>query len=168
MNAGVELGDTAAVAVVDNSPVEVWDKGEVDADDGAVGEVVRVAVAVALGAVGGFSEEEFAVGPSGDDGNFYSEAWAQDAAVYVAGEVAAYVSGEIEGAEVAEAVVETEDAGGVPAGMLKATFFGAAGAIDGEFGLCVEVRGNEAEQEDGNKGQNDSAVHAEVSIECGG
>jgi len=115
-------------------------------------------VAVALGAVGRFAEEEFAVGHDGEDGNFYGEARSEDAAVDVVGEVAADVGGEIEGAEVAEAAVEAEGAGGVPAGVLKAAFFGAAGAVDGEFGLGVEG-GCEAEQEKG-EGPEDSAVHA--------
>ena len=87
------------------SPVFGWlaRLGEVDADDAAVGEVAGVADAVATAAVGGSSEEEFAVGSDGEDGNFYGEARAQDAAVDVAGEIAANVSGEIERAEVAKA-----------------------------------------------------------------
>jgi hypothetical protein len=156
VDVGAELSDAAAVAIVDDAPVEVGDEGEVGAGDDAVGEVVRVSVAVAPGAVGGFAEEEFSVGHDGEDGNFYSEARAEDAAVDVAGEVAADIDGEVERGEVAEAVVEAEGAGGVPAGVLEAAFFGAAGAIDGELGLGVEGGGGEAEQENGE----DSAVHA--------
>ena len=141
-----ELGDAAAVAVVNDAPVEVGDEGEVDAGDDAVGEVVRVSVAVALCAVGGLSEEELAVGHGGEDGNFYGEARAEDAAVDVSGEVTADVGGEVEGAEVAEAVVEAEGAGGVPAGVLEAAFFGPAGAVDGEFGLGVEGGGGETDE----------------------
>ena len=39
MDVLVELSDAAAVAEVDDAPVEVGDEREVDADDAAVGEV---------------------------------------------------------------------------------------------------------------------------------
>jgi hypothetical protein len=155
-----ELSNAAAVAVIDDAPVEVGDEGEVNAGDPAVGEVVRVSGTVTLRAVGGFAEEELAVGHGGEDGNFYGEARAEDTAVDVSGEVATDVGGEIEGAEVAEAVVEAEGAGGVPAGVLEAAFFGAAGAVDGEFGLGMEGGGGgETEHEEG-EGEENSAAHA--------
>lgn len=159
MDVGAELGDAAAVAVVDDAPVEVRDEGEVGACDVTVGEVIRVAVTVALGAVGGLTEEELPVRHDGEDGDFYGETRTENAAGDVAGEVTADVGGEIERAEVAEAVVETEGAGGIPTRALEATFFGASGAVDGEFGLSVKKSGDETEQEEGEDEEN-SAAHA--------
>ena len=127
----VELSDATAVTEVYDAPVEVGDEREVDADDAAVGEVAGIADAVTKGAVGGPSEEEFAVGPDGEDGNFYGEARAQDAAVDVFGEVAADVGGEIDGAVVAETEVEAECASGVPAGELKVALLYSSGSVDG-------------------------------------
>ena len=65
MHAFVGLGNAAAVAEVDDAPVEVGDQREVDADDAAVGEAAGIADAVTQRAVGRPSEEEFAVGPDG-------------------------------------------------------------------------------------------------------
>ena len=44
--------------------------------------------------------------------------------------------------------------------MLEAAFFGAAGAVDGEFGLGVKRGGVKTEQEQG-KDPKDSAAHAQ-------
>src|SRR6266478_6977839 len=89
MDAFVELGDAAAVTEVDDAPVEVGEERDVDANDAAVGKVAGISDAVTQGAVGGPSEEEFAVGHDGYDGNLYGEARAQNAAIDVAGKVAA-------------------------------------------------------------------------------
>jgi hypothetical protein len=161
VDAGVELADAAAVAEVDDAPVDAGEDGGVDAADVAVGEAGGVFGAVAVGAVGGSSEEELDVGLEREDGQVQGEAGAEDGAVDVAGEIAAGVGRERERAEVGDAVVEAEGSGGGPAFVGEAAFFTADGAVDTELCLGVEGRGEEGEQEqEQGEGEDVSAIHA--------
>jgi hypothetical protein len=149
-------GVVDAVAEVGDTPVDVGKDGGVQTDDVAVGEVVRDFEAGG-GAVGGDAEDEFAVGFDGDDRNLYGDAWAEEAALDVAREIAASVDREINGSEVVEAVVEAEGSGSVPIIVGQTAFFATAGAVDRESGLSVEVDGKERKKE--GEGPKDLAAH---------
>lgn len=58
-----------------------------------------------------------------------------------------------------KAVVKAEGAGGVPAGVLEGTFFGAPGAVDRKFGLRVQCGGEEAKQQE-REDEESTAIHA--------
>ena len=151
-------GVVDGIAEVGDTPVDVGEDGGVETDDVTVGEVVRD-WEVGGGAVGGDAEDEFAVGFDWNDREFYRDAWAEEAALDVAREIAASVDGEVNGSEVVEAVVEAKGSGRVPIIVGQTAFFATAGAVDGEFGLGVEGGGGEAEQEDGEDPES-SAAHA--------
>jgi hypothetical protein len=140
---------SAAVAVVGDAPVEVRKDRCVDSTDPAVVEVGGIFVSIVLGAVGGDSGEELDVGLEGEDGEMEGDAWAEEAAVDVAGKVAAGVDRDGDGAKVGKSVVEAEGSGSRPAGVVDLAFFCADGAVDCEFGLGVEGCGEEREQKDG-------------------
>jgi hypothetical protein len=57
-----------------------------------------------------------------------------------------------------DAVVEAEGSGGVPIIVGQTAFFAAAGAVDCESGLSVEVEGRESNEKEG-EGPEDSAAH---------
>jgi hypothetical protein len=89
-----ELGDSAAVAEVEDSPVDAGKDGGVDAADEAVGEGVGILVSVVVGAVEGWADEELDVGFDGDGWTVKSDAWTEEAAVEVRGEIGATVDGD--------------------------------------------------------------------------
>ncbi len=159
-------GVVDGIAEVGDTPVDVGEDGGVETDDVTVGEVVRD-WEVGGGAVGGDAEDEFAVGFDGNDGEFYGDAWAEEAALDVAREIAASVDGEVNGSEVVEAVVEAEGSGNVPIIVGQTAFFAAGGAVDREPGLGVEGGGGETEQEEGEDPESWAAHALSVATRCG-
>lgn len=125
-----------AVAVVD-APIDTRKDGGVDASDPSVVAAGIVFGAVVLGAVGGDAAEDFDVGFDREGGKRERDAGAEEAAVYVAGEVSAGVAGDRDGAEMGEAVVDAEGPGKRPGFLIDLGFFASGSAVDAEFGLGV-------------------------------
>jgi hypothetical protein len=157
LRVGAVGGVVDGVTEVGDTPVDVWEDCGVETDDVAVSEVVGDWKARG-DAVGGDSEDEFAVGFQGNNREFYCDARAEEAALDVAGEIAAGIDGDIEDRGVKEAIVEAEGSGSVPIIVGQAALFAAAGAVDCEPGLGVEVDGDESNEKEGEDPE-DSAAH---------
>ena len=156
MTGDVGLGDAGgAIAVVD-APIEAGEDGGVDASNPSVVAAGVVFWAIVLGAVRGDAAEDFDVGFDWEGGKGERDAGAEETAVHVAGQISTGVAGKRDRTEMGEAVVEAEGSGKRPGFLIDFGFFASSGNVDAEFGLGVEGRGDEAEQEEGK----DSAAHA--------
>ena len=148
-----------AVAEVCDTPVDMGKDRGVETEDVSIGEVVGVFEAGGGSAVSRDAEDKFTVRLQRNDREFYCGSRADEATVDVAGEIAASIDGEVDGADVKQAVIEAEGPGHGPILVGESAFFAADGTVDGELGLSVAVDGVEAEQEEGEAPEN-SAVHA--------
>lgn len=156
MTGDIRLSDAGGTVAVVDAPIKTGKDGGVDASNPSVVAARVVFRAVVLGAVGRDAAEDFDVRFHWKDGKGERNARAEEGAVHIAGEVSAGVAGERDGAKMSEAVVETEGSGKSPGFLIDLGFFASGSTVDAEFGLGVEGRSDEAEQEEGE----DSAAHA--------
>ena len=155
----VVLGDAcSAVAVVD-APVYVRKNGGVYAPYPSICAVGEVSGGVVLRVVGGDAPEDLEVGLDGEVRKRECDAGSEESAGHVAGEIAARVAREGDGAEAGKAVVEAEGSCDGPGFVVDASFFAAASRIECEFGLGVQRDADEQEEKEG-EGAEDSSAHA--------